>query len=115
MLTPRICKAIPLHCAAYKGFKDIVELLIANKADIDANNNYGETPLHWTAVSGHEDVAELLLASGANVDAETERGVTPLHWAESRGHKDVADLLRQHGGHDLGSDISALDRGWTGN
>ena len=38
----RLCKV-----AAYHGYKDVAELLLANKADIDATNNLGQTPLHW--------------------------------------------------------------------
>jgi ankyrin repeat protein len=87
----------PLHWAAVGGHKDVVELLLANKADVNAKANNGVTPLHWAAVRGHKDVAELLLASKANVDAKANNGVTPLHWAAVGGHKDVAELLLVHG------------------
>jgi ankyrin repeat protein len=34
-----------------------VELLLANKADVNAKNNPSQTPLHYAAVYGHKDVA----------------------------------------------------------
>ena len=53
-----------LHSAAEKGRKDVAELLLADKAEVNAKNKYGSTPLHWAAFGGHKDVAELLLATG---------------------------------------------------
>ena len=29
------------------GHKDVVELLLANKAEVNAKDNHGETPLHY--------------------------------------------------------------------
>ena len=55
----------PLHKAARKGHKDIVELLIAKGANVNAADKYGETPLFWAARNGHKDVAELLRKHGA--------------------------------------------------
>jgi hypothetical protein len=93
--------ATPLHLAAMEGHKDVAELLLANKAEVNARAHKlvtGETPLNWAAVYGHKDVAELLLANGADVNARDGLGMTPLSHAEAFNHKDVAELLRQHGG-----------------
>ena len=35
----------PLHDAASMGHKEIVELLLAKGANVNAKNNYGNTPL----------------------------------------------------------------------
>jgi TonB family protein len=83
--------ATPLHRAASAGHKDVVELLLAHRADVNAIDNNGVTPLHYAASAGHKDVAELLLAHRADVNARDKNiGGTPLHWA---GCKDVAELL----------------------
>src|ERR1022692_742771 len=88
----------PLHWAASRGHKDVAELLLANKADVNARNtgptrlNIGMTPLHYAAGSGHKAVVELLVANGADVNARSGR-VTPLHLAARDGHKNVAELL----------------------
>jgi len=59
-----------LDRAATTGHADIVRLLLANHADVNARNNDGMTPLYGAAESGYTEVAILLLASRANVNAE---------------------------------------------
>ena len=88
----------PLHLAAISGHKKVAELLLANKAEVNAKDKTGQTPLHRAAANGHKDVVELLLANKAEVNAKDNDGYTPLQAA--RGHEDVAALLRQHGGHE---------------
>jgi len=83
----------PLHFAAAKGNKDVVEFLLANKAEPDAKDKYGMTPLDVAASNGHRDVAQLLLANKADVNARDNDGWTPLHFAAVHDHKGVAELL----------------------
>jgi hypothetical protein len=91
--------ATPLHYAAFTGRKDVAELLLAKKADVNGKNNNGATPLHMAAFTGQKDVAELLLANKAEVNAKDNNGNTALHIAATTDQKDVAELLRQHSGH----------------
>src|SRR5471032_627403 len=56
----------PLYFAAASGHKDVVELLVANKADVNAVNQHF-TPLHAAVLNHHQDVADLLIASNAQV------------------------------------------------
>ncbi|MGO8926242.1 MAG: ankyrin repeat domain-containing protein, partial [Limisphaerales bacterium] len=56
----------PLHLAARLGHKDVAELLLASKADVNAKDNGGQTPLHLAVVFGHKDVAELLRQHGGH-------------------------------------------------
>jgi ankyrin repeat protein len=78
----------------------VAELLLANKAEVNAKQNHGFTPLHSAAFNGHKDVAELLLTNKAAVNTMNDAGETPLHVVVAKGHNDVAELLRQHGGHE---------------
>ena len=82
----------PLHWAAMYGHKPMVQLLLANKAEVSAETG-GVTPLHGAATAGFKDVAELLLANKADVNAKARDGWTPLHRAALNGHLDVAKLL----------------------
>ena len=85
--------------AAGWGRKDIVELLIAKGADVNAKfEDDGSTPLHLAAWKGHFETAELLIAKGADVNAKIEDGRTPLDRAEETNNKEITDLLRKHGG-----------------
>ncbi|EKX51936.1 hypothetical protein GUITHDRAFT_134253 [Guillardia theta CCMP2712] len=67
-----------LHCAASSGRKEIVEILVAAGADIDAETQDGETPLRLA--NGHPDVEDILRSLGArdsmaNAQAATQEFV----------------------------------------
>jgi hypothetical protein len=99
----------PLILAAGGGHKKIVELLIAEGADVNAKDKYGRTPL-LMAVLGIEtvlapvekEIVELLIAKGADVNAlivsgpSEFKGKTPLDLAKR--HPELTDLIRKHGG-----------------
>jgi cytohesin len=90
-----ITGSTPLHIAATK---EVVELLIAKGADVNAKDKYDMTPLHPAAGRGHKEVVELLIAKGADVNARDEDGDTPLDWADRRNQTATTALLRKHGG-----------------
>jgi cytohesin len=90
----------PLHMAAAQNHKEVAELLLARKADVNARDKDGFTPLHLAASRGLADVAELLLAKGADVNAKDNLGMTSLQYAGATNHKDVAKLLQEHGAHE---------------
>jgi ankyrin repeat protein len=69
----------PLHDAAEYCFKDIAELLLAHKADVNAKDDKGETPI---------TLARIDMGSFFHVPHDAA-------W-------DVVELLRQHGGYNLG-------------
>ena len=73
----------PLHCAAHRGFTDIVEALLASGSDLHALERVsGTTPLHWAAEGGHLAIARMLVEGGASLNGIDEwYGLTPLGWA----------------------------------
>ena len=88
-----------LHLAVANNHKNIVELLVAKGADINANTrDNGFTPLHLAAGFGHKEIAQLLIAAGADLNVKNKVGYTPLDWAISNDHTETIDLLRKHGG-----------------
>ena len=52
--------------AADGGHADLVELLLANHADVNATDKDGRTPLHYAEKRHHEDVAALLRQHGGH-------------------------------------------------
>ncbi|MFC1792774.1 ankyrin repeat domain-containing protein, partial [Planctomycetota bacterium] len=86
----------PLQRAAYHS-KEMVELLLANGADVDGGK---WTALHSALDVQRFDIAELLLAKGADVNARDGKGRTPLHyagWHTSPNNIEIAELLLSKG------------------
>ncbi|KAI9853467.1 MAG: hypothetical protein M1824_001230 [Vezdaea acicularis] len=94
-----------LSLAVLQRHKDVVRLLLASGANIEASNDIGDTALHQAAACGDEDMVQLLLLSGANVAALDPRGSTALHMAAAHGHEVVVQLLLTSG-----ANVAALDR-----
>jgi ankyrin repeat protein len=88
-----------MHKAVANHHKDVVDLLLANGAEVNAKDKSDWSPLHYTAV-GYQDIAELLLARGADANAKNRTGATPLHLATQNGQADLATRMREHGGHE---------------
>ena len=53
-------EATPLHYAAHEGHKEVVELLIAKGAVVNAKDDDGDTPLDYAHRRKYTEVAALL-------------------------------------------------------
>jgi ankyrin repeat protein len=103
----------PLQMAAYSGNLDIVRLLIAQGASVDARDTNGFTPLLSTVVDPRYpkslDVVKLLVAHGADVNARSHNGWTVWYRTglrrksegqrELRCRRDIKALLAAKGAH----------------
>ncbi|XP_075989607.1 tankyrase [Anticarsia gemmatalis] len=90
-------KSTPLHFAAGYGRREVVEILIAAGAALQARDDGGLQPLHNACSFGHADVVRALLSAGAAPAARDNWGYTPLHEAAAKGKVDVCIALLQHG------------------
>ncbi len=99
--TSASANATPLHDAVLTGDVELVELLIANGADVDARDVRGYTPLHFAIQEGHTQVAKVLIVNGADVNArsvDADGGdVTPLYLSIILGRRAVESLLLENG------------------
>ena len=85
--------------ASFFGKKDIVELLLDRKADVNipSNNDFRVTPLHSAAAVSQYEIAQLLLQNGAKINAVQMNGVTPLHSAANNGNVEMVKLFLENG------------------
>ncbi|XP_052078585.1 integrin-linked protein kinase-like isoform X1 [Mytilus californianus] len=86
-----------LHWAAREGRTNIVDMLIARGARINATNMGDDTALHLAASHGHRDIVMMLLHNKANINAVNEHGNTPLHYAAFWGKDQIAEDLVNNG------------------
>lgn len=85
---------------------DVVELLLAQGADLEAtDDSKGRPALHHAAIYDYRHMAKLLLSKGADLEAVDAKGRQPLHQAAVGGHCDMAALLLSRG-----ADLEASDK-----
>ncbi len=85
----------PMHLAAARGRKAVLEFLWSKAADMDTEDDEGRTPLHLAAANGHVDCVRLLVDKGEAFMDGTEgiHGFTAVEMAACRGHEDVVEAL----------------------
>ena len=64
--------------AAEKGNLQTVQTALANGADVNAKNIYGQTSLMIASVNGYTEIVRLLLEKGADVNAREVPGTIAL-------------------------------------
>lgn len=96
----------PLHHAASRGGRTLVEALIEAGADVNcrAGHDGTVTPLHRAAEDGNAPATAALLAAGAEMETADADGHTAFMLAVEFGNRDVAKLLV-----DAGCDIDCRD------
>ena len=96
-----LCLAAPLFAAdddalieaARDGDTDAVKSLLAAGANVNAQDDDGQTALMRAARWGHTDTVRALLDAGANANMQGNSGWTALIHAVQGGHEDAARLL----------------------
>ena len=99
----------PLHNAADNDNLEEVRRLIAQGADVNAEDDNGATALMVASAEGHSEIVSLLVSSDADVNATRSTGWTALASASTAGHGEIVNLLLSNG-----ADVNAtFDEGWT--
>jgi len=88
---------LPLGLACYRGYKDIIELLITKGADINKQDGVGRTPINNAAEEGHKDIVEFLIKINADINLENNLRESPLTIASKKQYKDIIEILKAHG------------------
>ncbi|KAL1270179.1 hypothetical protein QQF64_032468, partial [Cirrhinus molitorella] len=82
-----------LHWACDRGHKDLVSLLLQNNADINSQDDEGQTALHYASACEFAEIVELLLKAGADPSIKDQEGSLPEEVTESSA---ISSLLRQY-------------------
>jgi ankyrin repeat protein len=92
-------KDAPLIMAAYKGYTDIVKLLLEAGADVAVvDPNMKATALHAAAYAGHAEAAKLLIEHDIDIDKQGPyNGYTALHDAVWQNNIETARVLIEAG------------------
>jgi len=80
------------YAAAYKHM-EIMALLLARGADVNAADKNGRTALFVAAEHGYEEIVTWLLGRGAWKDLRDEEGLSAADVARAEGYEKVAALL----------------------
>ncbi|KAJ3010225.1 UNVERIFIED_CONTAM: hypothetical protein HDU68_002258, partial [Siphonaria sp. JEL0065] len=86
-----------LHWAASGKHIQVVEYLVTNGSDVNAQDDAKWTPLMIAASVGAGPIVDYLLLNGADVNLANENKQTPIFYAASKGWLDVCSLLINNG------------------
>jgi ankyrin repeat protein len=94
----------PVHIAAKNGWLDVLKVLKAKGADLNARINAknakghcGYTPLHLAALGGYNNIIRFLLANGVDICQIDDYKSTALHKACGEGNLETVRLLINKG------------------
>jgi ankyrin repeat protein len=66
-----------LHWACFRGSREILQILIDAKAEVNVADSKGMTPLDMAIDKGHDDIAELLQSYGAKTGEQLKQSAQP--------------------------------------
>ncbi|RDW61987.1 hypothetical protein BP6252_11420 [Coleophoma cylindrospora] len=85
----------PLHLSARHNHTSVVQILLDNKADIDAKTKFNTSVLQLASTFGHDSVVKLLIDAGADLEYGSE--YTALQDACSCANHEVIKILLESG------------------
>lgn len=80
-----------IHCAADYGQTEVLQILLANGADVNAKDKHGITPLLNAIFEGHARAVKLLLEKGADKTVKAPSGESAF---ESADKDEIKELLK---------------------
>ncbi|XP_046347096.2 palmitoyltransferase AKR1-like isoform X2 [Haliotis rufescens] len=84
----------PVMRAAYRGQRDVVELLVSEGADVSLVDGDGDNILHFACMGGNMETVKFVLSLHVvDIDARNNWGQTAAYMARDGGHTRVLDLL----------------------
>lgn len=93
VLSAMTVEAQDIFAAARANNVEELKNLVANKVDINQENQQGFTPLILAVYNNSLEATQFLIKNGANVNAQDKSGNTALMGAIFKGHKDLVAIL----------------------
>jgi ankyrin repeat protein len=92
------CTALHAACVTDSGDDAaMIELLLANGADVNHYARGQRSALEGVAISGNVQCARVLIAAGIDINLVNDMNMTCLHLAIMAHHSAVVQLLLEHG------------------
>lgn len=85
-----------IHGATYKGYLEIVQILVDNGINIDIPDQNGTTPLIYATIFNHIGIVKLLFGKGANINHKDNTGNSASDYAKSLQNKILIDLFKTY-------------------
>ena len=87
---------------------NLIKDLITMGADLEVQDEYGETILHRCVAHNLIDIIKTLVDAGIDLNEQDEEGYTALYKAITSNEEDIAKTLIE-----AGADVNISDSGWT--
>ncbi len=84
----------PLHFAATAGSLELVQLLVANDAYLDAQSPNNTTPAMMAARQGHKTLVRYLIDEGADPTQRNDAGLSIADYLRRSGDAEMADWVQ---------------------
>lgn len=92
-----------LHLACFRGFYEVIQVLVTGKANVKGANDEGNTPLHLAVRrENYSKIADLLIKNGASLNVKNLAGSTPKELVEEEAkpkppsQQQLFDLISQN-------------------
>jgi len=85
-----------LHVATKKGNLSMVKLLIEAGANINIQDESGNTPLHYSAANGKKDVVKYLLENDADASIVNVKEQKAIDYSNVKGFNEITELILKY-------------------
>lgn len=80
----------PIHWASDRGDIRVLKFLVEDRsADVNFQDNTGQTALHYAVSCSHEEICKYLVNNGARINIQDEDGVTALEMCSDEKLKSI--------------------------